>query len=114
KQTELLLYAAPGKQRLAILWDAISADQMAAAERRAKIFGMQVVSLKLEHPPYDFDQAFRTLAENSPQTLLVLSSPFFRLTARKLQIWPSPTDSRPCSFSKPMSRQAASSRMEPI
>ena len=52
-------------------------DQMAAAERRAKIFGMQVVSLKLEHPPYDFDQAFRTLAENSPQMLLVLSSPFF-------------------------------------
>ena len=77
KQTELLLDAVPGKQRLGILWDAISADQMAAAERRAKIFGIQVVSLKLEHPPYDFDQAFRTLAENSPQTLLVLSSPFF-------------------------------------
>jgi putative ABC transport system substrate-binding protein len=97
KQTELLLDAVPGKQRLGILWDAISADQMAAAERRAKIFGMQVVALKLEHPPYDFDQAFRTLAENSPQMLLVLSSPFFTATARKLQIWRSPTDSRPCA-----------------
>jgi putative ABC transport system substrate-binding protein len=84
KQTELLLDAVPGKQRLGMLWDAISADQMAAAERRAKIFGMQVVSLKLEHPPYDFDQAFRTLAENSPQMLLVLSSPFF--TAYRSQI----------------------------
>ena len=84
KQTELLLDAVPGKQRLGILWDAISADQMAAAERRAKIFGMQVDSLKLEHPPYDFDQAFRTLAENSPQMLLVLSSPFFTVYRSQL------------------------------
>ncbi|MGA8497943.1 MAG: ABC transporter substrate binding protein [Xanthobacteraceae bacterium] len=33
--------------------------------------------MKLENPPYDFDAAFRSLAEGSPQMLLVLSSPFF-------------------------------------
>src|SRR5262245_36865795 len=51
--------------------------QFSAAEHRAKIFGLQVHSLKLENPPYDFRAAFRTLAEASPQMLLVLSSPHF-------------------------------------
>jgi len=55
KQTELLLQAVPDR----------------------KIFGLQVHSLKLENPPYDFRAAFRTLAEASPQMLLVLSSPHF-------------------------------------
>src|SRR5262249_47799696 len=33
--------------------------------------------MKLERPPYDFDAAFQSLVENSPQMLLVLSSPHF-------------------------------------
>lgn len=65
------------RKRLAVLWDALSADQYAAAERRAKLLGLQVRSLKLENPPCDFDAAFRTVAETDPQMLLVLSSPFF-------------------------------------
>jgi putative ABC transport system substrate-binding protein len=77
KQTELLLQAVPDKLRLGILWDAISADQFSAAERRAKIFGLQVHSLKLDNPPYEFEAAFRTLAEASVQMLLILSSPYF-------------------------------------
>jgi putative ABC transport system substrate-binding protein len=77
KQTELLLQAIPDRMRLGILWDSISADQFSSAEHRAKIFGLQVHSLKLENPPYDFRAAFRTLAEASPQMLLVLSSPHF-------------------------------------
>jgi ABC-type uncharacterized transport system substrate-binding protein len=81
KQTELLLQAAPDRSRLGIVWDSISADQFNAAERRAKIFGLQVHSLKLENPPYDFEAAFRTLADASTQMLLVLSSPHF-VTAR--------------------------------
>src|SRR5262245_39262500 len=77
KQTELLWQAFPDRLRLGILWDPISADQFSAAERRAKIFGLQVHSLKLENPPYDFEAAFRTLAAAAPQMLLVLSSPHF-------------------------------------
>ena len=77
KQTELLLQAVPDRMRLGILWDSISADQFGSAEHRAKIFGLRVHSLKLENPPYDFRAAFRTLAEASPQMLLVLSSPHF-------------------------------------
>ena len=49
KQTELLWQAFPNRARLGILWDAISVDQFSAAERRAKIFGLQVHSLKLEN-----------------------------------------------------------------
>jgi len=77
KQVELLTQALPGRTRLAVLWDAISADQFAAAERQAKSLGLDVQSLKLENPPYDFDAAFRSLAAGLPQMLLVLSSPYF-------------------------------------
>jgi putative ABC transport system substrate-binding protein len=77
KQTELLLEAVPDKVRLGILWDPISVAQFSAAEHRAKTFGLEVHSLKLDNPPYDFDAAFRALAGASPQMLLVLSSPHF-------------------------------------
>jgi putative ABC transport system substrate-binding protein len=80
KQVELLTQALPGKTRLAMLWDSISADQFAAAERQAKSLGLNVQSLKLENPPYDFDAAFRSLALGSSQMLLVLSSQFFALS----------------------------------
>jgi putative tryptophan/tyrosine transport system substrate-binding protein len=77
KQTELLWQAFPDRTHIRILWDAISAPQFNAAERRAKIFGLQVYSLKLENPPYDFEAAFGSLAAASTETLLVLSSPHF-------------------------------------
>jgi putative tryptophan/tyrosine transport system substrate-binding protein len=77
KQVELLTQALPGRTRLAILWDELSADQFAAAEHQAKSLDLNVQSMKLEKPPYNFDAAFRSLSEGSPQMLLVLSSPFF-------------------------------------
>jgi putative ABC transport system substrate-binding protein len=80
KQVELLTQAFPERTRLAVLWDGISADQFAAAERQAKSLRLDVRSLKLENLPYDFDAAFQSLAEGSPQMLLVLSSPFFTLS----------------------------------
>jgi putative tryptophan/tyrosine transport system substrate-binding protein len=80
KQVELLTQAFPERTRLAVLWDGISADQFAAAERQARSLRLDVRSLKLENPPYDFDAAFQSLAEGSPQMLLVLSSPFFTLS----------------------------------
>jgi len=77
KQVELLTQALPGRTHLAILWDGLSVDQFAAAERQAKSLGLNVQSMKLENPPYNFDAAFRSLSEGSPQLLLVLSSPLF-------------------------------------
>jgi ABC transporter substrate binding protein len=75
KQTELLWQAFPDRTRIGILWDAISADQFSAAERRAKIFGLQV-------HPYDFEAAFGSLAAASTQTLLVPVEPAFHARAR--------------------------------
>jgi putative ABC transport system substrate-binding protein len=77
KQVELLTQAFPERTRLGVLWDDISGDQFAAAEGQARSLHLEVRSLKLENPPYDFDAAFGSLAPGSPQMLLILSSPFF-------------------------------------
>jgi putative ABC transport system substrate-binding protein len=77
KQVELLTQAFPGKTRLAVLFDSISAHQFTAAQRRATSLRLQVHSMELQNPPYDFEAAFRTIAATNPDMLLVLSSPFF-------------------------------------
>jgi len=77
KQVELLTQALPGKTRLAILFDAQTADQFGAAERMAKSLDLQVQPSKLENPPYDFDAAFQSVTVGGAQMVLVLSSPHF-------------------------------------
>jgi len=77
KQVELLTETFPSRTRLAVLYDENSSEQFRAAERRAKLLGLHLFALKLEHRPYDFVAAFRTLHEASPHMLLVLSSPLF-------------------------------------
>jgi ABC-type uncharacterized transport system substrate-binding protein len=77
KQLELLAQAFPERRRLAVLWDVSSADQFNAAELTAKSLPLELRSLKLERPPYDFDAAFQRLAQDAAQMVLVLSNPFF-------------------------------------
>jgi len=77
KRIELLTEAFPARRRLAVLWDASSSETFEAADGTAKSLDMQVHSVQLEHPPYDFDAAFRSVAMGSPQMLLVVSSRFF-------------------------------------
>jgi len=84
KQVEVLTQAFPNKTRLAMLWDSLSADQFSAAENRAKLLRLDVLSMKLERPPYDFGVAFQSLVERSSQMLLLLSSPHF--IARRQQL----------------------------
>ena len=84
KQVELLTQTFPERKRLAMLWDRISADQLTAAERRAKALGLEVRSFKLGDPPYDFDAALRTLAADGAQMVLMLSSPFFAPHSRRI------------------------------
>jgi putative tryptophan/tyrosine transport system substrate-binding protein len=76
KQVELLTQAFPERKRLAMQWDAISADQFVAAEHRAKALGLDVISIKLDKPPYNFGAAFQKMMEGGAQFLLNLSSPF--------------------------------------
>jgi len=77
KQIELLQEAFPGRNRLGVLWDALSVDQFTAAKREAHTRKLVLRSLKLENPPYDFAAAFRTLAQDGVQLVLLLSSPLF-------------------------------------
>ena len=79
KQIELLQEAFPDRNRLGVLWDTQSADQFSAAEHEAKARRLALRPLKLENPPYDFAAAFRTLAQDDVQMLIVLSSPLFSL-----------------------------------
>jgi putative ABC transport system substrate-binding protein len=75
KQVELLTQAFPGKTRVAILFEEQSADQFGAAERAAKSLKLEVQSLKLEGPSYEFDAAIRSAAAGGAQMLLMLSAP---------------------------------------
>jgi putative ABC transport system substrate-binding protein len=77
KQVELLTQAFPGKSRLAVLFDSISSDQFAAAERQATLLRLNLRPLKLESTSHDFEAAFRLLSAAKPEMLLVLSSPYF-------------------------------------
>jgi putative ABC transport system substrate-binding protein len=77
KQVEVFHQAFPDRDRMAVLWDALTADQFSAAERMAQTLRLEVRTLKLENPPYDFETAFRSAAVAGSQMMLVLSSPFF-------------------------------------
>jgi putative ABC transport system substrate-binding protein len=62
-----------------VLWDRISAGQFEAAQRRAGLQRLEVISRKMENPPYDVGTAFREFANAKADMLLLLSSPFFAM-----------------------------------
>ena len=84
KLIELLQEAFPDRNRLGLMWDAQSAEQFSAAEREAKARRLALRPLKLENSPYDFTAAFRTLAQDNVQFILVLSSPLFSLQGAQI------------------------------
>jgi putative ABC transport system substrate-binding protein len=84
KQVEFLTQGLPHKKRLAVLWDEYSADQFRAAEQAAGSLQLEVISLKLEHPPYDFAAAFDTLAAARAEMVLLLSSSFFGVQRERI------------------------------
>jgi putative ABC transport system substrate-binding protein len=84
KQVDVLAQAFPQRKRLAILWDAHTADQFNAAERAARSLGMEVHAYKFEQPPYDVDEAFGALVPKVVEMLLVQSSPLFSTHARRI------------------------------
>ena len=77
KQLELMVEAFPDRKRVGALYDHFSADQFSAAQRAAQSLGLTLHSIRLENPPYDFEAAFRTLAQDQVQMLHILSTPNF-------------------------------------
>ena len=77
KQIALLAETFPGRTRLGVLWDAISAEAFPTAERTATALRWELRPLKLDNAPYDFVAAFRSLAQSGAQMVLVLHSGLF-------------------------------------
>jgi putative ABC transport system substrate-binding protein len=77
KQIGLLAETFPARTRLGVIWDAVSGEGFPAAERTAIALRWGLEPLKLEHPPYDFVAAFRSLAQRGAQMVLVLHSGLF-------------------------------------
>jgi len=87
KRLELLKGALPQLTRVAVLWDAFSADQLPAAEAAARELGVHLQPVELRHPPYDYASAFSAAAAGRAEALLPLMSPvFFRERARLLEL----------------------------
>jgi putative ABC transport system substrate-binding protein len=77
KQLELIHQALPQAKNIVALYDAQTADQFSAAETSAKSLSLELQGLKLENPPYNFEDAFLRAAERGAQAMLVQSSPNF-------------------------------------
>jgi putative ABC transport system substrate-binding protein len=77
KQLELLVEAFPDVKPIAALWEQISATQFDAARRAAQSMGVELRSHKVENLPFDFDAAFRAIAQDGSRMVLVLSGPTF-------------------------------------
>jgi putative ABC transport system substrate-binding protein len=77
KQLELLVEAFPDNKPIAALWEPASAEQFASAQHTAQSLHIDLRSYKLENPPFDFDEAFRRIAQDGSRMVLVLSGPTF-------------------------------------
>ena len=87
KRLELLKGTLPQLTRVAVLWDAFSADQLPAAKAAARELGVQLQPVELRDPPYDYASAFSAAAKGRVKALLPLMSPvFFRERSRLLEL----------------------------
>ena len=77
KQLGLLVEAFPDVKPIAALWEEASAEQFDAAKRAAQSMHIELRSHKVENLPFDFDAAFRAIAEDGSRMVLVLSGPTF-------------------------------------
>src|SRR5215469_10779409 len=77
KQLGLLVEAFPDVKPIAALWEQASADQFEAAKRAAQSMHIELRSHKVENLPFDFDAAFRAIAQDGSRMVLVLSGPTF-------------------------------------
>ena len=65
----------PKATRVAILWDAFSANQLSPAETAAQALGLSLLRLELKDPPYDYEGAIQLVARRGGNALFVPSSP---------------------------------------
>jgi ABC-type uncharacterized transport system substrate-binding protein len=87
KRLEILKDVLPHLTRVAVLWDAFSADQLSPAEAAAQGLGVHLQPFELRQPLYDYASAVRAAAEGRAEAVLPLNSPvFFRERAPLLEL----------------------------
>jgi putative ABC transport system substrate-binding protein len=84
KRLEFLKDALPQLTRVAVLWDAFSADELPAVEAAARRVGVQLQPIELRDPPYDYMSAFSTATARRVEAVLPLTSPVFFLERARL------------------------------
>ena len=77
KRIELLREVLPGIKRVALFWDAFSADQADEADAAASNAGLQLLRTEFRQPPYAFDAPVRAAVRQQAGALLGLASPIF-------------------------------------
>ncbi len=77
RQIELFKEALPGRKRLAVAWDAATADHFAAVEIAGKAAGLDIVPIRHERPPYTIELTFRNFKVRKAQGAMFLPSPHF-------------------------------------
>jgi putative tryptophan/tyrosine transport system substrate-binding protein len=77
----------PSVGRVAILSDALAADQLKTVEAANRSMGLELRPLDLQNPPYDFEDAFRFVMQSRAEAILVLeSASIFRGRAQIAQL----------------------------
>src|SRR5262245_30779193 len=64
----------PSVGRVAVLSDALTADQLKVVEAANQAIGLELQPLELENPPYNFENAFRLAAGARAEAIFVLES----------------------------------------
>ncbi len=105
KRLELLKQAVPKLTRVAVLWHTLAADQFRATEDAARSLDVQLQSVELQGPPFDFERAFSAAVRGRAGAILVLGSPrFFPERARIAEM--ALKHHLPTSFQRPQYAEA--------
>jgi putative ABC transport system substrate-binding protein len=77
KRLQLLKETLPRASRVAVLWDALSADQLKAAKDAATSLKVELRPIEVHDAPADLENVFREAARGRADAALVLASTFF-------------------------------------
>jgi putative tryptophan/tyrosine transport system substrate-binding protein len=64
----------PSVGRMAVLSDALTADQLSVVEAANRAVGLKLQPLQLQDPPYNFENAFRAAIDSQAEAIFVLES----------------------------------------
>lgn len=86
KRLQIFKDAFPSMRSVTVFWGTPSADQWKAAQDAASRLGVELVGVRFQNRPYDYDRAFTAIAPEHRQHLLVVSmGDFFVDRARLAQ-----------------------------